>query len=56
MIRNYDAVRRARPNDHAGEHENIFIAKIRDSESANGAINYVARLTRQLRAQKMRRA
>jgi hypothetical protein len=45
MIRNYDAVRRMRPNDHAGEHENIFIAKIRDSESANGAINYVARLT-----------
>ena len=51
MIRNYSVVRRARPNDHAGEHENIFIAKICDSESANTAVNYIARLTQRPRAQ-----
>jgi hypothetical protein len=56
MIRNYGVVRCARPNDHASEHENIFIAKIRDSESANGAVNYVARLTQRLIAQEMRHA
>jgi hypothetical protein len=56
MIRNYDAVRHAPPNDHAGEHENIFIAKFCDSESANGDINYFARLARRLLKQEMHRA
>jgi hypothetical protein len=27
MIRNKGAVRRAGPNEHAGEHENFFLAK-----------------------------
>jgi len=56
VIRNYGVIWRARPNDHAGEHENIFVAKIADSESANAVVNYVTRLARPLNAQAVRRA
>jgi hypothetical protein len=52
-IRNSDRVFRSRPNDHAGEHENILIAKVRDSESTHGAVNYIARLMRTQRAQQI---
>jgi hypothetical protein len=34
----------ASPSDEAGECENIFVAKNRDSESAHRDINYVSRL------------
>ena len=56
MIRNKRDVLRASPNDHAGEHENIFIAKVCDSESANSDVNYVARLAPRLLKQEMHRA
>jgi hypothetical protein len=56
MIRNKRDFLRAPPNDHAGEHKNIFIAKFCDSESANGDINYFARLARRLLKLEMHRA
>jgi hypothetical protein len=56
MIRKNGDVRRVRSSEHAGEHENIFLAKIRDSESAIGAVNYVALLARAFIARSMRRA
>jgi len=46
MIRNYDGAWRARPSEHAGERENIFLAKIQDSESANDAVNHVNHVAR----------
>jgi len=55
MIRKNGDVRRARASEHAGEHENIFLAKVRDSESANGAVNYVAAFARAFVVRRMRR-
>jgi hypothetical protein len=55
MIRNKRDVWRERPSDHAGEHENILLAKTQDSESENSAVNYIARLTRTLIARRMQR-
>jgi hypothetical protein len=45
----------APPRHEGGEHENIFIAKIRDSESTRRAINYVARLASNISAHRLRR-
>jgi hypothetical protein len=44
----------APPSDEAGERENIFVAKNRDSESTHRAVNYVSRLTRKMIALRAR--
>jgi hypothetical protein len=54
MIRNCGDVWRARRSDYAGEHKNIFIAKIHDSESADSAVNYIAVVARALMARRVR--